>query len=291
MELVTERVDLDSPAGPVSAYLARPMPASRPLPGIVVVQEVWGVDDHIADVAGRLATAGYVAVAPDLYSVGGSRPPALAAERVHAAKDFLNSIPPAEWRAVLGDDARRAEALAKLPGSEGAQVGETLGALFGGAGGDPGRRVGVLRAAVAYLRSGPACAGRAVGSIGFCMGGGLSALLACEEPELGAAVIYYGAAPAPEQVARIRCPIRGFYGRDDPAIVAGLAAFAAGLRMAGVDHQLRVYPDTPHAFFNDTRPSFRPEAARDAWAHTLAFFAETLGTVPTLGADNAAGLT
>jgi carboxymethylenebutenolidase len=282
MELVSEWVSYDSPAGAVAGYLARPRAASGPLPGVVVIQEVWGVDPHIADVAERLASAGYLALAPDLYSAGGGRPPVLAGERLQAAKAFLNTIPPAQWMAVLGDEHRRAEALAALPASEARDVGETLRALFSGVGGDTGRHLRVLRAALAFLRSHPACQGRALGSIGFCMGGGLSALLACEEPQLAAAVIYYGPSPGAEQVGSIRCPLRGFYGREDPRIVTGLPAFDAALSAAGVEHELRIYPDTPHAFFNDTRPSYRPEAARDAWAHTLAFFAHTLAPLPTV---------
>jgi len=159
-------------------------------------------------------------------------------------------------------------------------VGETIAALFGGAGGDTARHLSVLRAALAFLRSDPACAGRAIGSVGFCMGGSLSALLACEEPRLGAAVVFYGSSPTAEQATSIRCPLRGFYGRDDPRIVGGLPAFEAALGATGIDHELRIYPDTPHAFFNDTRPSYRPEAARDAWGRTLAFFAQALTPVP-----------
>jgi carboxymethylenebutenolidase len=288
VELVSEWVDYDSPAGAVAAYLARPRAASGPVPGVVVIQEVWGVDRHITDVADRFASAGYVAVAPDLYSAGGGRPPVLAAERVERAKAFLNTIPPAQWMAVLGDEDRRAEALAQLPAGEGQEVSETLGSLFSGVGGDPERHLGVLRAAVAFLGSHPACTGRAVGSVGFCLGGSLSALLACEESELGAAVVFYGSSPAAEKVGSIRCPLRGFYGRDDPRIVSGLPAFEEALGEAGVDHELRIYPDTGHAFFNDTRPSYRPEAARDAWGHMLAFFAQTLESVPTVAVEEAA---
>ena len=287
MELMNEWVSHDGPAGSVAAYLARPTAASDPLPAVVVIQEIWGVDGHIQDVADRVAGAGYVALAPDLYSAGGGRPPALAVERVDAAKAFLNTIPPAEWMTVLGDDERRAQALGKLPDGEGERVGETLGTLFGGAR-DPERHLGVLQGAVAYLDSHPACAGRAIGSVGFCLGGGLSALLACEEPRLGAAVVFYGASPTAERVASIGCPLRGFYGRDDPRIVGGLPDFEAALREADADHELRIYPDTGHAFFNDTRPSYRQEAARDAWARTLAFFAERLGAVPTVGVEDAA---
>jgi carboxymethylenebutenolidase len=282
VELLSEWIDYDTDAGTVAAYISRAAAVSEPAPAVVVSQEIWGVDAHIADVVDRFASAGYVALAPDLYSLGAGRPPALAVERVATAKAFLNTIPTGEWMAVLGDEQRRAEALAQLPVEEAQQVGDTIAALFGGAGGDFVRHLTVLRAAVAWLHSHPVCAGRPVGSVGFCLGGGLSALLAAEEPELAAAVIFYGSSPSDEQAGAIGCPLRGFYGQDDPRIVAGLPAFDAALSADGMDHELRVYPNTGHAFFNDTRPSYRQEAARDAWARTLAFFAQTLGPVSTL---------
>jgi carboxymethylenebutenolidase len=282
VELLSEWIDYDTAAGRVAAYISRTAAVREPAPAVVVIQEIWGVDAHITDVVDRLASAGYVALAPDLYSVGNGRPPALAVERVATAKAFLNTIPTGEWMAVLGDEQRRAEALAQLPVEEAQQVGATIAALLGGAGGDFVRHLTVLRAAVSWLHSHPVCAGRAVGSVGFCLGGGLSALLAAEEPELAAAVIFYGSSPSDEQAGAIGCPLRGFYGQDDPRIVAGLPAFDAALSAARVDHELRVYPNTGHAFFNDTRPSYRQEPARDAWARTLAFFAQTLGPVSTL---------
>jgi carboxymethylenebutenolidase len=262
--------------------MARPRPAGGPVPGIIVIQEIWGVDEHIQDLVERFATAGYGTIAPDLYSAPAGRPPQLSFERVEAAKQFLNSIPPSEWMSVLGDPTRREQELAKLPGDQGAQIGETIGTLFGGMGRDTDKYVQVLRSAFSYLRADPACSGRAVGSIGYCMGGGLSALLASVEHDLGAAAIFYGGSPPAEQAASIRCPIRGFYGVDDPRIVSGLPEFAEALSKAGIDHELRVYPDTGHAFFNDGRPSYRYRAARDAWARTLAFFAATLDPVATV---------
>jgi carboxymethylenebutenolidase len=287
MKLTAEWIDYESPSGAVAAYLARPLAADAPVPAVLVLQEVWGVDGHIADVVERVASAGYLALAPDLYSAGGGRPATLEAGRLERAKAFLNTIPTGQWMTVLGDDTKRAEALGVLPDDEAQEVGETISGLFGGAGGDTARHLQVLRAAVDHVRAHPACAGRSVGSVGFCLGGGLSALLACEEPELGAAVIFYGGSPEAEQLASIRCPVRGFYGREDPRIVSGLPAFDAALAEAGVDRELRVYPDTGHAFFNDTRPSYRPEAARDAWGRMLAFFAQTLAPVDTVAVAQA----
>ncbi|MDQ6607795.1 MAG: dienelactone hydrolase family protein [Actinomycetota bacterium] len=280
MELETEWVDYDSPAGSVSAYLARPRAAGGPLPGILVFQEIWGVDGHIVDLVQRFAGAGYVAMAPDLFSLGGGRPPALEAGRVEQTKQFLNTIPSAEWTAILGDNQRRAQALGELPGDQGELVGETLGVLFGQMRGQLETFVELGRAAFGFLRAHPLSAGRPVGATGYCLGGSVSARLGCAERDLAAAVVYYGGPPEPDQVATIRCPLRGFYGQDDPRIVEGLPAFAESLRAAGVDHELLVYPDTPHAFFNDTRASYRPESARDAWGRTLAFFAQTLDPAP-----------
>jgi len=279
MELEAAWVEHDGPDGPVSAYLARPLAATASIPGVLVIQEIWGVDGHIQDLARRFATAGYVALAADLYSAGGGRPPELSFERVEAGKQFLNTIPVPRWMEVIGDPDERAEALSSLPEEQAREINATLGTLFGGAGHGTERNVAILRCAFAYLRAHPACEGSAIGSIGYCMGGGLSALLAAAEPELAAAVINYGGSPPADRATEIRCPIRGFYGQDDPRIVSTLGEFGQVLSEAGVDHELRVYPDTGHAFFNDGRPSYRHRAARDTWARTLQFFADTLNPV------------
>jgi carboxymethylenebutenolidase len=275
MRLQHDWTEFQSSQGPVPAWLSCPAAVSDPLPGVVVIQEVWGVDGHIQDVADRFASAGYVALAPDLHSAGGARPPALAPERVEAVKAFLDTLRPGEWMAILGDEGRRAEILARLPGDQGAALGETLGTLFSGAR-DASAQVGVLQAAVGFLKGHEACAGRPVGAVGYCMGGSLSALLACAEPELAAAVVYYGSSPPAERVEAIRCPILGLYGEQDERITSGVPAFAEAMKAAGKRFEYQIYPETPHAFFNDTRASYRVEAARDAWARTLAFFAEQL---------------
>jgi len=232
MRLQHDWTEFQSSQGPLPAWLSRPAAVSDPLPGVLVIQEIWGVDGHIQDVADRFASAGYVVLAPDLYSAGGARPPALAPERVEAAKAFLDTLRPGEWMAIRGDEGRRAETLARLPGDQGAAVGETLGTLFGGAR-DASAQVGVLRAAVGFLKGHEACAGRPVGSVGYCVGGGLSALLACTEPELAAAVVYYGSSPPAERVEAIRCPVLGLYGEQDERITSGVPAFAEAMKAAG----------------------------------------------------------
>ncbi len=272
MDLHTEWLEYRSGSDPVPAYLARPARVSAPLPAVVVIQEIWGPDDHILDVVRRVATAGYVAMAPDLYAHGGKRPAPLASERIEAVKAFSDSIPRPAWSSPSERDAL----VAKLPEPRRQQVGETLGVLF-----DPKRPMdrftADLRAGVQYLRDHAAARSQRVGAIGFCMGGALSGLLACTEPSLAADVIYYGASPSAERVAGVRCPVLGIYGGDDARITGGVPAFAEAMRAAGKSFDYHVYPGAPHAFFNDTRGSYSVNAARDAWARTLAFFAGHLG--------------
>ena len=278
MRLATEWMEFRTGEATCGAYRAAPDPAGVPtagatrLPAVVLVHEIWGVDEHIRDLADRLAGAGYLVFAPDLYSLGGARPAALLASRVAAAKAFLDTIPPSSW----WDEAARTEALSALPAEEGESLAATFAALF--APRDRQELVAVLRDSVRHLRSDPECTGR-VGSVGFCMGGGLSAQLACAEPELAAAVIFYGASPARAELAGLACPILGFYGGQDPRITATVPELAAAMEAAGKQYEWHVYADAPHAFFNDSRRSYHADAARDAWARLLGFFAAHLAEV------------
>lgn len=253
------------PAGAATADVAR-------LPAVLLVHEIWGVDDHIQDLAERFAGAGYLALAPDLYSFGGGRPASLEAPRVAAVKAFLDTIPPSSW----WDEAARAEALSALPAGESQSLAATFASLF--APRDTRKLVSVLRDAVSYLRADPGCTGL-VGSVGFCMGGGLSAQLACAAPELAAAAVFYGASPAPADLAGLGCPVLGFYGGEDPRITSTVPQLAAAMAAAGKRYEWHVYAGAPHAFFNDTRRSYHVDAARDAWARLLGFFAARLADI------------
>ncbi|MHB8418280.1 MAG: dienelactone hydrolase family protein [Myxococcales bacterium] len=272
MELFTQTVELP---GSMTGYLARPARVVEPLPGVIVVQEIWGVDAHMRDVSQRFATAGYVALAPDLFSKGG-KPEALSEPRVEGAKQFMEGLPPQAWGSLM-DPTQRALELAKLGEVERRQLGETLAAFFG-----PDRQAQMATYAqdlvpiARWLREQGACRGRRLGAIGFCMGGGLAASLAALDPELRGAAVYYGQPPNAEQVAKLSCPLLGIYGQEDPRLVQQLPGFEQAMKAAGKPYELHVYPGTPHAFFNDSRRSYRAEAARDAWARTLAFFAREL---------------
>lgn len=270
MELESGWIEIGSGEQTFAAYRVRPAAADGSLPAVLVIQEAWGVDAHIQDMAERLATAGYLTLAPDLYSVG-ARPPELAPERVAAVKGFLETVPPAVW----SDPAGREQALSALPVDERERISGTMAVLFGGL--DPRQHLPALDDAFRALLHDAACDGH-IGSVGWCLGGSLSARLACREPRLGAAVVFYGSAPPDDEIPAIACPVLGLYGADDTRISATVPDLAQAMARAGVAFEHHIYPDAPHAFFNDTRRSYRAGAARDAWARCLTFFAAHLAT-------------
>ncbi|MEY2399734.1 MAG: carboxymethylenebutenolidase [Actinomycetota bacterium] len=268
MKLTNGWETVDGVTGPMHVYTSRSSAATGPLPAVLVLQEIWGVDEHISDVADRIASAGYVAVSPDLYSIGGERPEAIGAERVEALKTFMDTMPPGAWQ----DNDARAAALAKLPDAEAATVSETMTTLFSQFA-NMETFIGELRGVVEWVRNRDECDGR-VGAIGFCMGGGMAARLACDEPNLRGAVGFYGAAPTAEQIANLHCAVLCLHGEQDTRLVNTIADFQNAADAAAKSYEAVVYPDAPHAFFNDTRSSYRPDAARPAWARTLSFLNE-----------------
>jgi carboxymethylenebutenolidase len=245
-----------------------------PLPSVLVIQEVGGVNDQIEDVTRRIAAAGYVALAPDLFATDGVRPQPLSRERIGAAMAFMTRLPPG----AFGNTALRDAELAKLPEAEAASIRETMGQIWGSA--SPDRSTGFmekLKTAVRHLRTErPESRGQKLGCVGFCMGGGLSALLACEEPEVSAAAIYYGNAPAAEKVPRISCPVIAFYGEKDQRVNAGIPGFEEAMREAGKFFEHHVYKGANHGFFNDCSPIYDVKAARDSYARLLMFFMKAL---------------
>jgi carboxymethylenebutenolidase len=99
----------------------------------------------------------------------------------------------------------------------------------------------------------------------------LSAALAANDGQLRGAIIYYGSLPAGIPIEPIRAPLLGFYGENDKRITDAVPDFSASLKAAGKSFEYHVYPDAPHAFFNDTRPSYHVSSARDAFVRTLDF--------------------
>ena len=260
--------------GEGSGYFALPERAAAPMPGVLVIQEIGGVNEHIEDVTRRVAAAGYAALAPDLYAVNGERPEPVTRARVSEAFGFAATVPPG---AMFDPTAREAQ-LAKLDEPRRRRFAETFGQMFSYAA--PGRvesLVPPLERAFRHLHDErPETRGQQLACVGFCMGGSLSALLACEEPELCGAAVFYGMAPAAEKTARIKCPVIAFSGARDQRVNAGIPGFQEAMRAAGRPFEHYVYEGAGHAFFNDDSPSYDLKAARDSWARLLAFFSKVL---------------
>lgn len=135
-----------------------------------------------------------------------------------------------------------------------------------------------LLGAFAYLAGRKDVRAKSIGSIGWCMGGGWSLQLALAEPRLAAAVIYYGRLATDEAaLGKLRAPVLGLFGEDDRGIpAASVRDFEAALKKLGKPAAIHLYAGAGHAFANETRPSYRKDAAEDAWAKTLGFFGENL---------------
>ena len=221
------------------AYRAAPSGRSG-LPVVLVVSEIFGVHEYIADVARRFAKAGYMAIAPELFVRQGD------------AQSY-------------GEVARLlAEVIAKVPDE---QV------------------MGDLDATLAWARGQGADTAK-TGITGFCWGGRITWLYAAHHPQVKAGVAWYGrlvgqSSPLTPKhpvdvVGALRGPVLGLYGEKDTGIPLDSvdrmkAALAAG-SPAARRSELVIYPDAPHAFHADYRPSYRKEAAEDGWKRCLAWF-------------------
>ncbi len=130
-----------------------------------------------------------------------------------------------------------------------------------------------LRSNFDYLRGLDFVRGDRVGVVGFCWGGANTLRMPTQVRELAAAVPFYGRNPNPlDLVERIACPLLIIYGEDDPFIMPGVPALEAALKKYGKTYEIKIYPAAKHAFHNDTGDRYNAEAARDAWARTVAFF-------------------
>ena len=212
----------------VPGYLS--LPEQTPAPAVIVLQEFWGLEPHIKDVADRFAAEGYVALAPDLYH-------GVVVDEPDEARKLMMEL-------------------------------------------DHPRAIAEIESAGRYLLSRDDVRGNGVGIIGFCMGGGLVLKVASQTDVLSAAVVFYGRNPDPiQQVAGIDCPLLGIYGEEDQGIPPSEVERLRGTLQASgkEDFELHIYPGAGHAFFNDRRQAYDPEASKDAWGKVLGLFREHLG--------------
>jgi len=266
----SEIISYAGETGNIDAYLAR-HPSDTPRAAIVVIHEIFGLVDHTKDVANRFAAQGYVALAPNLYSGSEMLRSVLTKTNVAEFMRFMQTIPPGKMR----DPLIMQQELAKQPQETRALLQKVMGLLFGGLPKD--QLTQDLVKAVDYLKSQTYVKKAAIGSVGFCFGGGMSINLACQA-KTAACVIFYGENPSPiDLVKNINGPVLGIYGGDDARINSNLDQLVRAMVEYKKDFEMRIYPGAPHAFFNDTsKPTYRPDAAKDAWDRVLRFFARTL---------------
>ena len=145
------------------------------------------------------------------------------------------------------------------------------------AGLDPAEVMRRLDATTAYAARLPAATGR-FGVVGYCWGGGMSFLYAAEQPNLGAAVVYYGVSPAVSALARVRAPVLGLYGGEDARVNATIPAAQEQLKRLGRRYEVEIYKGAGHAFLRqlDGRDGANLRAAQKAWPRMVRFLRETL---------------
>jgi carboxymethylenebutenolidase len=131
-------------------------------------------------------------------------------------------------------------------------------------------------AAVKYLQSLPYVRNDRVGATGFCFGGSIVWQMAVGNPELRAAVPFYGSAPSLDDVAGMQVPVLGIYAGEDSRINAGVPALEAAMIAQNKEHKFITYPGANHAFFNDTGSRYHPQAAEAAWMEALDWFEDHL---------------
>jgi len=242
---MTGMIELDG--GAFSAYRSDP---EGPVRGaVIVIHEIWGLVDHIKNIADRFAGEGYIAIAPDLLT-GVGIPPEVGLQLIPLMFET--------------DDAKKSAAQPILRDKLAPLHAPEFGLWA----------VNALRSVVDYLAEQREVGGN-IAVVGYCFGGTYSFALAAADPRVRAAVPFYGQPPETTEIAAIACPVLALYGQHDPSLIANLPAVTESMANAGVDFRAHVYPDAGHAFFNDTNPAtYRADDAADAWQRTLAFLSE-----------------
>ena len=222
--------------GEIPAYQARPAKGTS-FPVILVVQEIFGVHEHIKDLCRRLAKAGYLAVAPELYVRQGDVSKQTDIQEI--IKSVVSKVPDAQ----VMRDLDATVAWAAKSGGDTAKLGVT----------------------------------------GFCWGGRIVWLYAAHNPKLKAGVAWYGRLTSAvddlhpkhplDLVAELKAPVLGLYGGADAGIPNDtVEKMQQLLKDAGKPSEIVLYPDTPHGFNADYRPTYRKDKADDGWKRMLEWF-------------------
>lgn len=220
--------------------------------GIIVIHELWGLQEQTRRVADQFASAGYVAFAPDVLTQAG-----------------IDPVTGAELERLRyeGTDEERVRAQPRMR--------DALSAARA-----PENTAWVVKALIATADALVAVpeVGSRIAVTGFCYGGSLAFELAAADPRVTVALPFYGRAPGRETLSRIDASVLAFYGQDDPPLIEDLPRLIADAEGVGLAFDHVVYPGAKHAFFNDLNPhSYDQGAAEDAYRRALELLERTLG--------------
>jgi carboxymethylenebutenolidase len=227
----------------VPIYEALPA-ATGKYPILIVIPEIFGMHEHIKDVIRRFAKEGFFSLTFEPYAREGG---VLNLPDIPSVRKIADAVPD---KRVMAD----------------------------------------LDVLVAYAKQHPAARPDRIGVTGFCRGGMYTLLYAAHNHDVKAAVAWYGpikpekkpgirtAGPL-DLAAQIKAPVLGLYGGEDLGIpVADVKEMEAAVKVSKGTAEFIIYPGAPHAFFADYRPSYRPDAAKDAWNRCLGWFIKYLKT-------------
>ena len=217
-------VEFEANGSKAPGYLA--VPESDKGPGVIVLQEWWGLNDEIKGICDRFAEEGFLALAPDLYRGDTTEQPDEAEQKMMA----------------MSMDQTEKD----------------------------------MRGAVDFLAGHEGFEGDGVGSVGFCLGGGLAVWAATANPKVDAVVTYYYVMPhGKPDFSKVQAPVLGHFGTNDDFVsVDDAKALEKELNDAGADAKFEFYEGAGHAFFNDTDRlgTYDERHAQEAWRKTVDFF-------------------
>jgi carboxymethylenebutenolidase len=235
--LVAGEVKIPVADNEIPAYRALPAKGG-PFPVVLVVQEIFGVHEHIKDICRRLAKLGYLAVAPELYARQGD------VSKIDNFREIISKVVSKVPDAQVMSDLDATVAWAKATREANLDKLAITGFCWGG------RIVWLYSARNPSLKAGVAWYGRLVDETND---------LKPKNPI--------------DVVASLNAPVLGLYGEADSGIpVENVEKMRTALREAGKPSEIVLYPDTPHAFFADYRDSYRKTQAEDGWKRMLAWF-------------------
>jgi carboxymethylenebutenolidase len=260
MEITEENVTFSSEDGvDIPAFVARPQEAGE-YPGIILIHEIWGLNEQIRGVARRYAAEGYVVLAPHFFGRHGD---ALSEDKIRKAMGPVFALPP--------EQRRNPNALQELMETMEDDDRAVVQILFAD-------RESVMKSMAEDMNScynflrGLSGVTDKLGATGFCMGGGIAFQAATQLP-LQATVVFYGANPTPiDAVANLQGPVFGIYAGEDQPLGAGLPALIEAMRDNKQTFGMKLYQGVQHGFFNETGRLYDAAAAEDAWTLTIAHF-------------------